>query len=351
MKTKKVFITGITGQDGSNMCDYLLKHKDVKIYGGVRRISVKNYKNIRHLKDNPKIELINFDLSDPYSIRNAVENIKPDYFINFAAQSFVQSSWDFPVQTFNDNAESVMHILESIRLFAPKCRFYNAGSSEEFGDVIEDMQDENHPLRPQSPYGASKCAARHIVRVYRESYDLYAIQGWLFNHEGDRRGTEFVTRKISKNIAKYAYDLEEGEEPTPLELGNLDALRDWTDSVDFMSGVWLMLNQEVDQPKEYVLASGKTHSIRNFLESTLNHAGIKYNKEGEGLEEKYFTKSGELIVSINPIFYRYAEVKLLCGNPKKAEDELKWRRKVNFEQLVKKMFDSDYKFFKNRCSL
>lgn len=351
MEPKKVFITGITGQDGSNMCDYLLGNHDVKIYGGVRRISVKNYKNIRHLKDNPKIELVNFDLSDPYSIRNAVENIKPDYFINFAAQSFVQSSWDFPIQTFGDNAESVIHILESIRLFAPKCRFYNAGSSEEFGDVIEDMQDENHPLRPQSPYGASKCAARHIVRVYRESYDLYAIQGWLFNHEGDRRGTEFVTRKISKNIAKYVYDLEEGEEPTPVELGNLDALRDWTDSVDFMSGVWLMLNQKNDQPKEYVLASGKTYSIRKFLESTLNHAGLQYKKEGEGLNERYLTKSGKLIVSINPMFYRHAEVKLLCGNPKKAEDELKWERKVNFDQLVKKMFDSDYNFFKNRCSL
>lgn len=349
MSLKKVFISGITGQDGSNMCDYLLQNHDVEIFGGIRRISVKNYKNIKHLKDHPKIELVNFDLSDPYSIRNAIENIKPDYFINFAAQSFVQASWDFPIQTMTDNAVSITHILESIRLFAPKCRFYNAGSSEEFGDVISDMQDEDHPLRPQSPYGASKCAARHIVRVYRESYDLYAIQGWLFNHEGSRRGTEFVTRKISKNIAKFVYDLENGEDPENLELGNLDALRDWTDSVDFMSGVWLMLNQKED-PKEYVLASGKTYSIRTFLEETLKHAKINFKKEGEGLEEKYYTSDGKLIISINPIFYRHAEVKLLCGNPKKAEKELGWRRKVKFKQLVQKMFDSDYNFFKNRCT-
>jgi len=335
-----VVVTGVTGQDGSNMCDYLLANHDIQIYGGVRRISVPNYDNIQHLKNNKNFILFNFDLSDPYSIRNAIMDIQPDYFINFAAQSFVKSSWDFPVQTFEDDALGVMHILESIRMFAPKCRFYNAGSSEEFGDVVQDMQDETHPLRPQSPYGAAKCAARHIVRVYRESYDLYAIQGWLFNHEGTRRGEEFVTRKISKGIAEFVHALETGFTARPLRLGNLEAKRDWTDSVDFMEGVWLMLNQQ-GEPKEYVLASGETYKIREFLENILNAAKIKFKKTGEGLSEKYFTNDGKLIVEVSEKFYRHAEVELLLGNPARAEEELGWKRKTNFKELCEKMYFND----------
>ena len=280
-RSKKIIVTGVTGQDGSHMVDFLLKNVDCKVYGGIRRISVPNHKNIEHLEGNIDFELIKIDLTDPYSIRNAIIDIEPDYFINFGAQSFVQSSWDYPQQTFEADATALIHILESLRKFAPRCHFYNAGSSEEFGDVIRSPQDEDHPLRPQSPYGAAKCAARHLVRVYRESYDMYAIQGWLFNHEGTRRGLEFVTRKISSNIARIKKSIEKEEDFEPLKLGNLEAMRDWTDAEDFMSGVWLMLNQKKLKPKEYVLASGEMHSVREFVEECLHVAGIKFSKTGK----------------------------------------------------------------------
>ena len=174
------------------------------------------------------------DLTDAHSIRDVILTHQPDYFINFAAQSFVAGSWDYPIQTWVTDSDAVLHILESIRLFAPHCRFYNAGSSEEFGDVVYSPQDELHPLRPQSPYGAAKCAARHIVRVYKESYGLYAVQGWLFNHEGTRRGLDFVTRKISNGVAQIKKALESSKDIPVLKLGNLDSRRDWSDAEDFM---------------------------------------------------------------------------------------------------------------------
>ena len=205
---KKVIVTGVTGQDGSHMVDFLLKETSHKIYGSIRRLSVNNHENILHLEDEPRFQLIDLDLNDPHSIRDVVIDIQPDYFINFAAQSFVAGSWKYPIQTWDTDSNAVLHILESVRRFSPKCRFYNAGSSEEFGDVITTPQNEFHPLRPQSPYGAAKCAARHLVRVYRESYGLFAIQGWLFNHEGTRRGLDFVTRKISDGVANIKYNLE-----------------------------------------------------------------------------------------------------------------------------------------------
>lgn len=346
--SKKVIITGVTGQDGSHMADYLLKKTDYKLYGAVRRLSVKNHENIDHLENRERFSLVNMDLTDAHSIRDVIMDIKPDYFINFAAQSFVAGSWDYPIQTWETDANSILHILESLRRFSPNCRFYNAGSSEEFGDVIYSPQDENHPLRPQSPYGASKCAARHIVRVYSESYGLYAVQGWLFNHEGTRRGLDFVTRKISHSIAKLKSTMElnshlnSGFFPLPvLKLGNLEAKRDWSDSEDFMPGVWLMLNQ--DKPKNYVLASGEMHSIRDFLDETLKCAEIEFESEGSGIEEKYVTKSGDVIVEIDPKFYRPAEVYKLCGNDSLARKEIGWKTKTDFKTLVKKMYNNDYK--------
>ena len=338
---KKVIITGVTGQDGSHMVDYLLKNTDYLIYGTARRLSVKNHENILHLEDEPRFKLINMDLNDAHSIRDVVIDIQPDYFINFAAQSFVAGSWDYPIQTWITDADSVLHILESIRRFAPECRFYNAGSSEEFGDVIKTPQDESHPLLPQSPYGAAKCAARHIVRVYRESYGLFAVQGWLFNHEGVRRGLDFVTRKITHGVSNIKKSLENGADPKPLELGNIEAKRDWSDAEDFMEGVWLMLNQ--DSPKQYVLASGEMHTIREFLNLCLEAAEIKWDSAGSGESEIYTeTYSGSLIFSVNPKFYRPAEVHKLCGDPSLAEKELGWTRKTDFRGLVKKMYDSDY---------
>jgi len=337
---KKIIITGVTGQDGSHMADYLLKNTDCKIYGAVRRLSVKNHENILHLENEPRFKIINMDLNDAHSIRDVIIDIKPDYFINFAAQSFVAGSWDYPIQTWDTDADAVLHIMESIRRFAPECRFYNAGSSEEFGDVISCPQDENHPLRPQSPYGAAKCAARHIVRVYRESYGLFAIQGWLFNHEGTRRGLDFVTRKISHGVAKIKIALESGREIPVLELGNLDAKRDWTDAEDFMSGVWMMLNRET--PKNYVLASGEMHTVREFLNESLKCANLDFESTGSDEKEKYHTKDGKLIFQVNPKFYRPAEVHELCGDCSLAEKEMGWVRKTDFYGLVKKMYQNDY---------
>jgi GDPmannose 4,6-dehydratase len=339
---KNIIVTGVTGQDGSHMVDYLLKNTDHQIYGSVRRLSVKNHENILHLENEPRFTLIDMDLNDAHSIRDVIIDIEPDFFINFAAQSFVAGSWKYPIQTWGTDADAVLHILESLRRFAPKCHFYNAGSSEEFGDVIVCPQDEEHPLRPQSPYGAAKCAARHIVRVYKESYGLYAIQGWLFNHEGTRRGLDFVTRKITHGVAQLKHCLEKKQPLPVLRLGNLEAQRDWSDAEDFMDGVWKMLNQKGD-PQNYVLASGEMHRVRDFLEKALKAAAINFYSTGSAENEKFFeTETQQLIFEINPKFYRPAEVHELCGDPSRAEKELKWRRKVNFEGLVDKMYRHDY---------
>lgn len=346
METKKILVTGVTGQDGSHMVDYLLKNTNHKIYGSVRRLSVKNHENILHLEDEDRFEIVDLDLNDAHSIRDVIIDLQPDYFINFAAQSFVAGSWKYPIQTWGTDADAVLHILEAIRRFAPKCRFYNAGSSEEFGDVVYSPQNDDHPLRPQSPYGAAKCAARHIVRVYQESYGLYAVQGWLFNHEGVRRGLDFVTRKITYNVAKFKLALEKSNlqhiRIPHFSLGNLEAKRDWSDAEDFMEGVWLMLNQK-GKPKNYVLGSGKMHTIREFLEETLLNANIEYYTTGSKDKEKYFSKKGDhLIMEVDEKFYRPAEVHELCGDPSKAERDLGWERKTDFKGLVKKMYQSDY---------
>jgi GDPmannose 4,6-dehydratase len=340
MSNKKIIVTGVTGQDGSHMADYLIKNTQHEIYGGIRRLSVKNHDNILHLENEKRFNLINLDLNDPHSIRDVIIDIQPDYFINFAAQSFVAGSWDYPIQTWETDSNAILHILESIRRFSPHCRFYNAGSSEEFGDIDYSPQDEKHPLNPQSPYGAAKCAARHLVRVYRESYNLFAIQGWLFNHEGTRRGLDFVTRKISSSVAKIKLSIEK-KQPIPiLELGNLESQRDWTDAEDFMDGVWLMINNS--KPKNYVLSSGTMHTVRDFLEETLKCAEIKYRIEGSKEKEKYYTLDGDLFFQINLKFHRPAEVHELCGDCSLAEKELGWRKKNTFQNLVKKMYNHDY---------
>ena len=249
-------------------------------------------------------------------------------------------SWEYPIQTWDTDADAVLHILESIRRFAPSCRFYNAGSSEEFGDVIYSPQDEKHPLRPQSPYGAAKCAARHVVRVYRESYKLYAVQGWLFNHEGVRRGLDFVTRKITNSVANIKYALEFGLDLPVLELGNIEAQRDWSDAEDFMEGVWLMLNQ--DSPRNYILSSGEMHTVREFLNEALKVAGIDFISKGNKSREKYYTPDGKLIFKVNPKFYRPAEVYKLCGDNSLAQQELGWSPVTKFKDLVTKMYKRDH---------
>ena len=338
----KIIITGITGQDGSNMVRYLLKNTHHTIYGTIRRLSVSNHENIEDLKNDPRFNIVLLDLSDSESIRNVVRNISPDYIINFAAQSYVGSSWDTPVQTFTTNTLSVMYFLESIREYCPKCRFYSAGSSEEFGDVAYSPQDINHPLRPRSPYGASKCAARHIVKVYRESYNLFAIHCILFNHEGIKRGKEFVTRKITSNIARIKKELEGGKSVTPFKLGNINSIRDWSDSEDFVEAVWLMLNME--KPREYVLSSNETHTVREFIELSCKFAGLEFRWEETDNElETKLLLNDEVIMEISEEFYRPAEVDLLYGDSFETMEVLNWKPKVSFLDLVKKMVDNDIK--------
>lgn len=345
---KSVVITGITGQDGSYMADYLIANTDYKIYGMVRRSSTKNYKNIEHIIGNPRFEIITGDLCDSQSIDNIVMDIKPDYFINLGAQSFVGASWQIPEQTFEIDAVGVIRCLEAIRKHAPSCRFYNAGSSEELGNVDYSPQDENHPLKPRSPYGAAKAAARHIVKVYRESYNLFAIQGLLYNHESPRRGEEFVTRKITKHIARIKKDLDLGKDfIEPLELGNIYSKRDWSHAKDFIEGIWMMLNQEF--PKEYLLASGETHTVKEFIEKSFNLCGIFGEWSGDGVNEKFLLKKTKnsiyydqkVLVKISEKFYRPAEVDLLLGNPEKAKSELKWQPKISFDVLIEEMVFND----------
>ena len=340
---KKVIITGVTGQDGSHMVDYLLANTDIDIIAGVRRLSVKNHDNIKHLSDNPRFKLIDLDITDQSNVDRVIDKEKPDYFINFAANSFVGVSWDMPENHMKTNCMAVLYQLEAIRKHCPDCRYYNAGSSEEFGDVVTAPQDETHPLRPRSPYGASKAAARHLVKVWRDSYNIYAVQGWLFNHEGTRRGEEFLTRKVTKGVARIVEEIREGKTPVPLELGNLEAKRDWSDAEDFVHGIWLMLNQDSEFPKEYVLASGETYTIREFVEAAFGFAGFGSDQcywVGEHSQSKYY-HGDQLLVQINPKYYRPAEVSLLLGDPSLAEKELKWVRKTDFYGLVKKMVDND----------
>jgi GDPmannose 4,6-dehydratase len=340
--SKKVLITGVTGQDGSYMSEYLLNISEYEVYGVVRRSSTKNYKNIKHLINNSRFKIVTGDLSDSQSIDNLVREIKPDYFINLAAQSFVAASWEIPEQTFEVDAVGVIRCLESIRKHAPKCRFYNAGSSEELGNVDYSPQDEKHPLKPRSPYGAAKAAARHIVKVYRESYNLYAIQGLLYNHESERRGEEFVTRKITKNIARIKKAIDYGFEFEPLELGNIDAKRDWSHAEDFVKGIWLMLNQE--DPNEFILSSGETHTVREFIEKAFNIVGLHGKWVGQGIDECFYLENSLIkLVSINSKFYRPAEVDLLLGDSSKARVELNWKPEISFDSLVKRMIDNDLK--------
>jgi GDPmannose 4,6-dehydratase len=345
---KKIIITGVTGQDGSYMADLLLEETEYEIFGMIRRASTNNHHNIKHLLSNTRFKLIIGDLTDSQSIDNIIREVKPDYFINLAAQSFVGASWQIPEQTFDIDAIGVIRCLEALRKHAPNCRFYNAGSSEELGNVDYSPQDEKHPLKPRSPYGAAKAAARHIVKVYRESYNLFAIQGLLYNHESPRRGEEFVTRKITKEVARIKKAIDNGLEFEPLELGNIYAKRDWSHAKDFVKGIWLMLTQK--DPKEYLLASGETHTVKEFIEKAFNFAGINghwnySSNDHSEINEQFVSESNKLLVRINPKFYRPAEVDLLLGDPNKAKTELKWGPKISFENLIKEMVDFDLKMY------
>ncbi len=374
MNKSKVLLTGVTGQDGSLMTKYLLKNTDCQIIGAVRRTSQEILSNIKEEIKNPRFKLAILDLTDSQSILTLIKNERPDYLINLAASSFVADSWIQPALTMEANAISVIHMLEAIRHFCPVCRFYSAGSSEQWGDVAYSPQDEKHPMRPRSIYGVSKCAAGLSVKVYRESYNLYAVHGILTNHEGSFRQKHFVTRKITNKVAEIREAIRRGGGFSPLELGNVNAERDWSDARDFVDGIWRMLNQEKFNPelnmkfsqilhedeatkiaflskniKEYVLSSNETHSIREFVERSFAHAGVVGEWNGEGLHEKFSIKNGKDVdlVIINPEFYRPAEVSHLHGNSNLIRHELGWSPQYSFDDLVRSMVENDLNLIKN----
>lgn len=316
MAQKKALITGITGQDGSYLAEFLLS-RDYKVFGLTRRTSTPNYERIKHIQD--KIELIPGDLLDQQSLTSAVEYSNPDEIYNLAAQSFVATSWSQPVLTGEFTALGVTRMLEAIRQVKPKAKFYQASSSEMFGEVQETPQTETTPFHPRSPYGVAKVYGHWITINYRESYDLFAISGILFNHESPRRGLEFVTRKISNGVAKIKLGLAEN-----IILGNLDAKRDWGFAGDYVQAMWLMLQQE--KPDDYVIATGQNHSVEDFVKTAFEAIGINNWK-------KYIKVSKE--------FIRPAEVDFLIGDATKAKNVLGWHPKVTFNDLVKMMVDVD----------
>lgn len=329
---KAALITGITGQDGSYLAELLLE-KGYEVYGIMRRKSVVDYGNVEHIKD--KIKFIYADMTDLISLINAMKISQADEVYNLAAQSFVGTSWEQPLATAEIDAIGVTNILEAIRTIKPTCRFYQASTSEMFGLVQEIPQKETTPFYPRSPYGVAKLYGHWITKNYRESYNIYACSGILFNHESERRGKEFVTRKITDAVVRIKLGLQEY-----LELGNLDSKRDWGHSKDYVMAMWLMLQQE--KADDYVIATNETRTVREFVEIAFLYVGIEVEWEGEGIEEIGINKeTKEIIVKINPKFFRPAEVDILIGDPSKAEKVLNWKREISFKQLVERMIKND----------
>lgn len=329
---KRALITGITGQDGSYLAELLLE-KGYEVYGVMRRKSVVDYGNVEHIKD--KINFIYADMTDITSLINAVKISTPDEVYNLAAQSFVGTSWEQPIATADIDAIGVTNLLEAIRIIKPEARFYQASTSEMFGLVQEIPQKETTPFYPRSPYGVAKLYGHWITKNYRESYNMYACSGILFNHESERRGKEFVTRKITDAVARIKNGVQE-----VLELGNMDAKRDWGHSKDYVNAMWLMLQQE--KADDYVIATNETRTVREFVNIAFKKAGIELKWEGTGVEEKAINiENNKVVVKINPKFYRPAEVELLIGDSSKAEKELGWQRNINFDELVERMVQND----------
>lgn len=329
---KSALITGITGQDGSYLAELLLA-KGYNVFGLMRRKSVVDYGNVDHIKD--KIHFIYADMTDTVSLIHAMQISQADEVYNLAAQSFVATSWEQPIATTEIDGMGVVKMLEAIRTIKPEARFYQASTSEMFGLVQEIPQKESTPFYPRSPYGVAKLYGHWITKNYRESYGMFACSGILFNHESERRGKEFVTRKITDAAVRIKYGLQ-----SRLELGNMDAKRDWGHSKDYVQAMWLMLQQ--DNPEDFVIASGETRTVREFVTIAFKTAGIELEWQGEGIKERAVNMTTrEVIVSVNPAFFRPAEVELLLGDPTKAETNLGWHREISFEELVNRMVKHD----------
>jgi len=324
MTQKVALITGITGQDGSYLAEFLLS-KGYRVCGMVRRASVENVERINHIRH--KIELFQGDLLDQYSLISVLQEVRPSEVYNLAAQSFVPTSWNQPVLTSEFTAIGVTRVLEAIRLVDPKIRFYQASSSEMYGRVRETPQSEMTPFYPRSPYGVAKVYGHYITVNYRESYNLFAVSGILFNHESPRRGLEFVTRKVTDGVAKIKLG-----QANELRLGNLDARRDWGFAGDYVEAMWLMLQQ--DEADDYVIATGETHTVQKLVEVAFSHAGLDWKK----------------YLKLDPKFLRPAEVDLLIGDPSKAMNKLGWKPKVSFEQMIQMMVDADVERLSSRAS-
>jgi len=313
--SRKALITGITGQDGSYLAEFLLE-KDYQVFGMVRRASTEKFERIEHLRDS--IEIIQGDLLDKLSLNNVLRLVQPDEVYNLAAMSFVPTSWEQPILTGQFTGLGVTKMLEAIRHENRAIRFYQASSSEMFGKVRETPQDERTPFYPRSPYGVAKVYGHWITVNYRESYNMFACSGILFNHESPRRGLEFVTRKITDGAARIKLGLAQ-----ELRLGNLEAKRDWGYAGDYVRAMWQMMQQ--DEPEDYVIATGRTHSVREFVHLSFQHVGLDY--------EEY--------VKVDPRFVRPAEVDVLVGDARKAKEKLDWEPKVSFDQMVEMMVEAD----------
>jgi GDPmannose 4,6-dehydratase len=311
----RALITGITGQDGSYLAELLLD-KGYEVWGVVRRASTESYERIEHLRD--RLHFAQADLLDQPSLTAALQQAEPDEVYNLAAQSFVPTSWTQPVLTAEFTAVGVTRLLEAIRQVNPAIRFYQASSSEMFGRVLETPQSEDTPFYPRSPYGVAKVYGHYITVNYRESYDLFACSGILFNHESPRRGLEFVTRKVTNGVARITMGLDDH-----LTLGNLDARRDWGFAGDYVDAMWRMLQQ--DEPEDYVVATGETHTVERLVQLAFDHAGLDRDAH----------------VRTDPSLIRPAEVDLLVGDPAKAKEKLGWEPSVDFEGLVRMMVDAD----------
>jgi len=334
MVRKKALITGITGQDGAYLSKYLV-NKGYEVYGGIRRGSTDSTWRLEELGVLEQIKPIFLELLEESNINYIVKTLKVQEIYNLAAMSFVRTSFDYPVYTANVVGLGAMRFLEAIRQESPNTKFYQASSSEMFGKVTETPQNENTQFYPRSPYAIGKAFAHFSVLNYREAYGVHANSGMLFNHESPLRGLEFVTRKITSTLARIA-----SGENVILELGNMNAQRDWGYAGDYVKAMYLMLQQ--DEPDDYVISTGETHSIRDFLEIAADHLGMEITYAGSGVDEKIYDQNGKMIGCINPIHFRPTEVDLLLGDSTKARKVLKWKPDFSFKALVKMMVESDF---------
>lgn len=339
MSKKTALVTGVTGQDGAWLGQLLLK-KGYKVYGGIRRTSRRQIDNLEFLGIAGQVELVDFDLLEYSNMFNVIKKIKPDELYNLAAQSFVKVSFDQPIVTAMTDAIGVAYLLDIIKTVSPETKFYQASTSEMFGRVRETPQTEKTPFYPCSPYGIAKLYAHWLTVNYRESYKMFAVSGILFNHESELRGPEFVTRKITRHVACFF-----GGETKILELGNLDARRDWGYAKEYVEGMYRMM--QAAKPDTYLLATGKNYSIRDFVSRAFQVIGIKVRWSGQGKNERgYNAKTGQLLIRVNPKFYRPAEVDELLGNPAKARKMLGWKPRVDAIKLAEIMVRSDIRQLK-----